>query len=103
MRISAYLCFSFLYSFTIVTSRPGKTRHVTVTCVAIPLLHACSMIGTEIMSALLARMYVGVNVASGCDQRTRHDGIGNEIGTFPAEIQRRQTPLKSVTAENLFW
>lgn len=60
------------------------------------------MIGADIVSALFARMQVGVNVASGCDEGTRHDGIGNEVGAFPAEIQRRQTPLESVTAENLF-
>lgn len=88
-------------SFTIITSRPGKTRHVAVACVAIPLLHACSMIGAEIMSTLLARMHVGVNVTSGCDEGTRYDGIGNKIGALPAEIQRRQASLESVTAENL--
>lgn len=61
------------------------------------------MIGAEIMSAFFARMQVGVNVTSGCDEGTRHDGIGNEIGAFPAEIQRRQTPLEPVAAENLLW
>lgn len=94
---------SLFCSFTIVTSRPGKTRHVAVARVAIPLLHACPVIGAEIMSALLARMQVCVNVASGCDEGTRHDGIGNEVGAFTAEIQRRQTPFESVTAENLLW
>lgn len=42
--------------FTIIASWPSKTCHVAIACVAVPLLHTCAVIGTEIMSTLLARM-----------------------------------------------
>lgn len=95
-------CKILFYFVTVTASRSSEARHVAVANIVLPLLHARAVIGAHIVSALLARMQAGVNVASGRDEGTRHDGIGDEIGALPAEIQRRQAPLEPVTAENLF-
>lgn len=91
------------FIFTFVTRRPSETGHVAVARVTIPLLHARAVIRAKIVRALFARMQIGVHVAAGFHQGAGNHRVGNQVSALAAEVQRRETPLETVSAQYLLW